>query len=107
MGRKKADLWPLEDLARRVWEERSQIIRIGQDDHPPYYMTNLRHPTIRVLYDQWRKSEADGPTMAPGDLERIAWELSLMSQETLAAIQRHFEAVDEMEQKLRKERDHE
>ena len=52
MGRKKADLWTLEDLARRVWEERSQIIRIGQDDHPPYYMTTLRHPTIRVLYDQ-------------------------------------------------------
>ena len=97
-----ADLWTLEDLARRVWEERSKIIRIGQDDHPPYYMTNLRHPTIRVLYDQWRKSEADGPTMAPGDLERIAWELSLMSQETLAAIQHHFEAVDEMEKKMRK-----
>lgn len=78
------------------------MLRIGRERRAPYYLLNLRHPTIRALYDRWRKDHG-GPTVAPGDLERITWELSLMSQETQVVIQAHFEAVDEMERNLKGE----
>lgn len=95
-----ADLWTLEKLARRVWEERSQIVRIGQEKEIPYYLLNLRHPAIRTIYDSWRRSK-HAISFPPSDIERIAWELSLLNKETLLVVQAHFEAVDKMEKTMR------
>ena len=100
MNRQQTDRWPLEELARRVWEERSQIVRIGNEKEVPYYMLNIRHPTIRTLYDTWRRNLHAIP-FPPSDLERITWELGFLNETALMKIQQHFEAVDEMELNLR------
>lgn len=104
---RKTDRWTLAELARRIWEERSRIVLIGNEKQVPYYMLNIRQPGIGELYRQWGV-ERRAINYPPGDLERLEWELGLFNQEALDRLQRHFEAVDEavdeMERKLRKEK---
>lgn len=97
--------WSLEELARRIWEERAQVVKIGREKELPCYMLNIRQPTIGELYRQWGV-ERRAITYPPGDLERLEWELGLFNQEALDRLQRHFEAVDEIKRSLRKEKPH-
>lgn len=98
-----SDPWPLEELARRIWEERKQIVQIGRESDLPYYMLNIRQPSVAALYRRWRieKREISFP---PGDLERLMWELHFFNQRALDELQKHFEMQDSIK-KLREKGD--
>ena len=51
---------------------------------PYYYFVNIRHPVIGALWKNWKA--ARGILGAAGDLERLAFEVSLLNEETCAAL---------------------
>lgn len=73
----------LEKLAAVIVEERRAAA--AKNKKLPYYMLNISHPAMLRLYSAWR-IQAAAQGVAAGDIERTAWELSLLSDEALAAI---------------------
>lgn len=51
---------------------------------PYYYFVNIRHPVIAALWRQWK--EEHRILGAAGDDERLAFEVSLLSEETCARL---------------------
>ena len=63
---------------------------------PYYYFVNIRHPVIGALWKQWKA--AHNIQGAAGDLERLAFEVSLLNEEACAAL---MQAMEEMEEEQR------
>lgn len=68
---------------------RRQREELQRNNKAPYYMLNIGHPALRELWKQYRAHAA--PAICPvSDAERIAWELSLLNDEALKAIEKEF-----------------
>lgn len=53
---------------------------------PYYYMINIRHPVMGRLWAQARKQMGVPPHVAPSDTQRLAFELSLLSEAACRAL---------------------
>ena len=67
---------------------RASLDRHGRPQTNPY-MTNVAHPAILTLYTQWKRS-IDAGTYAVGDLDRIMFELSLLNDRAVAALEKEY-----------------
>lgn len=63
----------LEDRRRAAAEKRSTDV--------PWYFININHPAMRLFYDGWMQSR--GRASLPGDVDRVEFELSLLSNKAL------------------------
>lgn len=77
----------LHALAVLIVEDQRR--RGGQNSKKSPYMMNIGHPALNGVYLAWRMKAATHG-VAPGDVERTAWELSLLSDEALEAIKRQY-----------------
>lgn len=96
-GLQKVEQARLEELARRVYadrklaDERAKRIRTVPAS---WYMMNLSHPVVRILYDNWKAGLGLQREGAPGDTERTLFELGLMNEETLREIEEYLDRVE-------------
>lgn len=61
----------------------------------PWYMLNLEHPAVAVMYAKWRAGQ--GPHgCPPSDEARTRFELAMISPEGRALLEQHFEAIEKM-----------
>lgn len=75
-----------EAIVHRQQEERQR------NSKAPHYILNIGHTAVRELWMQHRMKAA--PAGCPlGDVERIAWELSLLNDEALKAIKKQYEGA--------------
>ena len=89
------------ELVQRILEERARRAANDRSLQSTYYMMNLRHPAVAVLYDEWKQE--NGEQYAPGDAERTAFELELMSQKARKLLERHYENIDRLKAALKGE----
>ena len=75
-------------LARMQAQAAARMDRHGRPQTNPY-MTNVAHPAILTLYTQWKRS-IDAGTYAVGDLDRIMFELSLLNDRAVAALEKEY-----------------
>lgn len=75
-------------LARMQAQAAARMDRHGRLQTNPY-MTNVAHPAILTLYTQWKRS-IDAGTYAVGDLDRIMFELSLLNDRAVAALEKEY-----------------
>ncbi|MDY4232479.1 MAG: hypothetical protein SOX66_01595 [Gemmiger qucibialis] len=75
-------------LARMQAQAAARMDRHGWPQTNPY-MTNVAHPAILTLYTQWKRS-IDAGTYAVGDLDRIMFELSLLNDRAVAALEKEY-----------------
>lgn len=54
------------------------------------YIFNASRGAGHILYQKWEH----GPG-APGDMERIRWELSCLNEEALALLEEHYRKIEE------------
>ena len=81
------------ELAQRIVEERRRMARKRRG--MPYYMLNLEHPAVAVMYAKWRAGQ--GPHgCPPSDEARTEFEISMMSQAGRALLEEHFEVIEKM-----------
>lgn len=81
------------ELAEHVLEERRRMAK--KRPGMPYYMLNLEHPAVAVMYAKWRAVR--GPHgCPPSDEARTEFELAMMSPEGRALLEQHFEAIEKM-----------
>lgn len=73
------------EMSRWIVERRKRAERDRQKQN--YYMTNLNNPIIRDLYLSWKREQGYGNSVAPGDEERAAFELSLFRPEVVARLE--------------------
>lgn len=61
----------------------------------PWYMLNLEHPAVAVMYAKWRAGQ--GPHgCPPSDEARTRFELAMISPAGRALLEQHFEAIEKM-----------
>lgn len=77
----------LEKLAALIVDDRRAAA--AQNRKLPFYMLNVGHPLVLRMYTAWRTAAAAQNT-PPGDIERTAWELSLLSDQALEAIKKQY-----------------
>lgn len=87
----------LDDLARAIVSERTQAARKRRKT--PYYIINLTHPALKELYEKYKAARGIPHQFPPGDIERTRFELSLLSDETIAAIRAHCEPQEQPEER--------
>lgn len=75
-------------LARMQAQAAARMDRHGRPQTNPY-MTNVAHPAILTLYTRWKRS-IDAGTYAVGDLDRIMFELSLLNDRAVAALEKEY-----------------
>lgn len=82
-----------DELIFRILEERRRFAR--QKPGVPYYMVNIGHPAVASIYAKWRARQ--GPAgCPPGDEERTAFELEMMSPAARRLLEEHFETIDQL-----------
>lgn len=82
----------IEDLAERILDyERRQadLATPSLRGSYPWYMMNLRNPAALALYTAWH-----GQQGAPGDRERLEWELGLMTDDVLEALEELYPPLE-------------
>lgn len=78
------------DDARAVWLRglAVRLVRRRRDGGYLRYMVNLADPAVLALYKGWlQRDKKRNPYGLPGDVERTLWELELLNDETLLALQ--------------------
>lgn len=82
-----------KELAAAILQERSELQAksLEQQRKPlPYYLLNLSHPAIHLLYQHWRLEKRGQARFPPSDLERTEFELEMLSATALHMLERHF-----------------
>ena len=59
----------------------------------PYYLLNIDQRALHGMYIAMKAAAAIRATDPPGDLDRLAWELGLLSDDALAEIERYYPDV--------------
>lgn len=59
----------------------------------PYYLLNVDQRALHGMYIAMKSAAAIRAIDPPGDLDRLAWELGLLSDDTLAEIERYYPDV--------------
>lgn len=83
-----------KELAAAILQERSELQAksLEQQRKPlPYYLLNLSHPAIHLLYQHWRLEKKGQARFPPSDLERTEFELEMLSDIALKALEQHFQ----------------
>ena len=81
------------ELTLCILEERRRMAK--KRPGTPWYMPNLEHPAVAVMYAKWRAEQ--GPHgCPPSDEARTQFELAMMSPEGRALLEEHFEVIEKM-----------
>lgn len=83
-----------KELAAAILQERSELQAksLERQRKPlPYYLLNLSHPAIHLLYQHWRLEKKGQARFPPSDLERTEFELEMLSAAALHMLERHFQ----------------
>lgn len=86
-------------LVDLVLEERQRMAK--KRPGVPYYMLNVQHPAVAVMYAKWRAEQ--GPHgCPPGDRERTLFELDMMAPAARRLLEDHFDLVLRLRQEAAK-----
>ena len=55
-----------------------------------YYILNIQHHAIYGMYNSMKAKKAMHPADAPGDMDRLRWELGLLSDDALREMARYY-----------------
>lgn len=83
-----------KELAAEILLERSEMFAKSarRERKPlPYYILNLSHPTMHQLYENWRIAKKGQARFPPSDIERAEFELEMLSDMALKALEQHFQ----------------
>ena len=83
-----------KELAAAILQERSemQAKSLEQQRKPlPYYLLNLSHPAMHLLYQHWRLEKKGQARFPPSDIERTEFELEMLNDIALKALEQHFQ----------------
>lgn len=83
-----------KELAAAILQERSELQAksLEQQRKPlPYYLLNLSHPAMHLLYQHWRLEKKGQARFPPSDIERTEFELEMLSDIALKALEQHFQ----------------
>ncbi|WP_102050197.1 hypothetical protein [Pygmaiobacter massiliensis] len=82
-----------KELAAAILQERSEMFAKSarRERNPlPYYLLNLSHPAMHLLYQNWRLEKKGQARFPPSDLERTEFELEMLSASALKTLEQHF-----------------
>lgn len=71
---------------RRQLEGKSLDWRLGHT----YYILNISQRAVYGMYCQMKAAKAMHPADAPGDMDRLRWELGLLSDDALREMARYY-----------------
>lgn len=83
-----------KELVAAILQERSELQAksLEQQRKPlPYYLLNLSHPAMHLLYQHWRIEKKGQARFPPSDIERTEFELEMLSDVALKALEQHFQ----------------
>ena len=83
-----------KELAAEIMQERSEMFAKSarRERNPlPYYLLNLSHPSMHQLYKNWRLTNRGQVRFPPSDIERTEFELEMLSDIALKALEQHFQ----------------